>query len=101
MLRTRVIALENLVMALLAGNGPAAAAAIDLGCDIDLAMRGFELEGFQDLLDVARNGTSPDLVDETVALVTEALMRRKLTDLAAMPPESCSPNRRRGARADV
>ncbi len=89
------------IQAILAGNGYAAAAAIDLGCDIELAMRGFQLEGFQDLSDVARAGNAADTVGQTVALVTEALMRRKLGDLAAVAPESGSQNRRRAARADI
>jgi hypothetical protein len=90
------------IQAILAGNGYAAAAAIDLGCDVELAVRGFHFVEHQDLLDVARSCiTSPDLIDETVALVTEALMRRKLSALAATLPEPGSQNPRRAARADI
>lgn len=89
------------IQAILAGNGYAAAAAIDLGCDTELAMRGFELEGFQDLLDVARAGNAPDLVNQTVALVTEALMRRKMTALSTAAPKPRALSRRRAARADI
>jgi hypothetical protein len=65
------------IRAILAGNGYPAAAAIDLGCDVELAMRAIRTEGFHDLLDVARSGAT-DTVGQTVALVTEALMRRRL-----------------------
>ncbi|WP_404666748.1 hypothetical protein [Roseateles asaccharophilus] len=57
------------------GNGEAAAAAIDLGCDIALATQTTR-DG--DLLTLARE-TANDLDrEQVVALVTEALMRRRI-----------------------
>lgn len=81
-------------IAALAGNGYAAAAAVDLGCRLDLAPAG---TGHGDIISVAQACLVSHCVTETVALVTASVMRRKIA--SSSPATDCpSIQPGRGAR---
>jgi hypothetical protein len=65
-----------------AGNGYAAAAAIDLGCDVEAAARH---AGVANIESLARAGNSIDLSNQAAALVIEALMRRRMREQSIGP----------------
>ena len=82
-------------IAALAGNGYAAAAAIDLGCDLGLAASGTDRA---DIISAARACLVSHCVDETVALVTAAVMRRQIGSAVDATAELKLPGTGRRAR---
>ena len=92
-----------LELAIVTGNGYAAAAAIDLGCDLKKAVP----EGYSDLIELARDFSTVDWDGSVVPLVTEALLRRKFreADVHTSPAHAdaspAAPTARRAQRARI
>lgn len=86
-------------LAITSGNGHAAAAAIDLGCNLEAAV----LDDFPDLISLAEHCVGRGHHPSLVTLVTDALMRRRLNELDAtrVPSSTPAPAHRRAQRAHI